>query len=776
MAKFFKNRRIYVTWLLSYFAILLIFIVMSSIFYMESLKITKSEISKSNVMLLDTVKKAIDESLVDAKNLDSQLAVDQNVQIYAKPNTNNYFYNSFDSLVFMEEIKKYRDSNKHLDNFYLLYHEKNECITAFGKWDMDLFYDINVMRDGIFSQESWEYLNNGKTKNGFMVLNSTIGGTRNNVIGYVSTIPFSYDYNPEATIVVPLSNRFFSETFEVFGEHSVFIIDEDDNVIISNNDNSVVQSITYKELKDGDNALYLEKDGKSLVYSYVRSDETNWKYVVAMPTEDYDGVLSRLKNLSVVCVILACLIGIGVSVFSSEKNYRPISDIMKILPAGDRENQNELGIIRNTINDIIKEQQQIMNSVDEQKNKLRYFFLTEVIKGVTRDEEIIKKGLDAYDIKQLSDMYGVILVYVEDMGDITYGDTDISNLSESSKTEAWNLVQFIIRNIGEELACEKHMGLVMNIEGIMCLFMNFDSDDSESAEDDMEEIARRLQLVLNTHFHIITTLAIGGAQEGYGGITSSYKQALDSLEYRMLEAENKVICYKDINYVKGRSFYKYDLAVENELIKNIKIGNYEVTERIIIDLINYNFRENNISVRMAKLFQMELFSTILKVMYEISRTYQNDLADKVQRVENLLKNENIDEVEKELLSALKEVCAYITDNKKSHNEGLFETILTELEANIYDPNLNTQYLADFAGITVNYLLRFFKAQTGTGLMDYIHEKRVKKAKELLSSTNLSVNEIAENVGYCSMNTFNRIFKKIEGVPPGQYRKNKSQLE
>nr|WP_248927978.1 helix-turn-helix transcriptional regulator [Paenibacillus hamazuiensis] len=54
-------------------------------------------------------------------------------------------------------------------------------------------------------------------------------------------------------------------------------------------------------------------------------------------------------------------------------------------------------------------------------------------------------------------------------------------------------------------------------------------------------------------------------------------------------------------------------------------------------------------------------------------------------------------------------------------------------------------------------------------VDYINSKRIEQAKLLLGSTSLSVADISDRVGFASSNTFIRVFKRHEGITPGQFR-------
>ena len=55
-------------------------------------------------------------------------------------------------------------------------------------------------------------------------------------------------------------------------------------------------------------------------------------------------------------------------------------------------------------------------------------------------------------------------------------------------------------------------------------------------------------------------------------------------------------------------------------------------------------------------------------------------------------------------------------------------------------------------------------------MDYLTELRINKAKELLSGDDLSVQDVAEMVGYQDLKYFSKLFKRITGVSPSDYKK------
>ncbi|REE70508.1 two-component system response regulator YesN [Paenibacillus taihuensis] len=69
-----------------------------------------------------------------------------------------------------------------------------------------------------------------------------------------------------------------------------------------------------------------------------------------------------------------------------------------------------------------------------------------------------------------------------------------------------------------------------------------------------------------------------------------------------------------------------------------------------------------------------------------------------------------------------------------------------------------------------YLSRLYRKETGSSLSDYITEVRIERAKRLLIETNDKVSNIAEGVGYVHFSYFAKLFKKMTGLSPQEYRK------
>jgi len=92
-----------------------------------------------------------------------------------------------------------------------------------------------------------------------------------------------------------------------------------------------------------------------------------------------------------------------------------------------------------------------------------------------------------------------------------------------------------------------------------------------------------------------------------------------------------------------------------------------------------------------------------------------------------------------------------------------------IEANM-SQDLNLTILSEEFHMNPYYISSYFKRESGLNFSDYLNLKRINKSKELLKSTNKSINEIADETGFKSYRYFSKTFEKYSGILPSQYRK------
>ncbi len=94
-----------------------------------------------------------------------------------------------------------------------------------------------------------------------------------------------------------------------------------------------------------------------------------------------------------------------------------------------------------------------------------------------------------------------------------------------------------------------------------------------------------------------------------------------------------------------------------------------------------------------------------------------------------------------------------------------------IEEHYTEPTITLENVANILQVSSVYLSRSIKKDLGMSFVSLVTNLRVKKAIQLLNSTNLPIVEIAESVGYDTQHYFSTAFKKVVGVSPNKYRKN-----
>ena len=104
-----------------------------------------------------------------------------------------------------------------------------------------------------------------------------------------------------------------------------------------------------------------------------------------------------------------------------------------------------------------------------------------------------------------------------------------------------------------------------------------------------------------------------------------------------------------------------------------------------------------------------------------------------------------------------------------HNVLRLRPVITYI-AEHFKEKIYIEKLADMISVSPDYFTKMFKDSIGKTPIEYINGLRVNYSMKHLATTEMSMSEIAEDIGFCNPNYFHKIFKQYMGVSPLQYRK------
>jgi len=130
--------------------------------------------------------------------------------------------------------------------------------------------------------------------------------------------------------------------------------------------------------------------------------------------------------------------------------------------------------------------------------------------------------------------------------------------------------------------------------------------------------------------------------------------------------------------------------------------------------------------------------------------------------------ETLDEIRQWIKNIFASIIEYTRILKSSQNKYIMK--VQEYIHEHYGEDINFEELADTIGVSYSYLRRLYNEKLNMSITDYLNNYRIEKAKNLLKNSSLTLQKIAQSVGYSNIQSFKRYFKKYEGITPSEYKK------
>lgn len=252
-------------------------------------------------------------------------------------------------------------------------------------------------------------------------------------------------------------------------------------------------------------------------------------------------------------------------------------------------------------------------------------------------------------------------------------------------------------------------------------------------------------------------------------VRRAYRECLDALQFKASTGVNRVILYGEIKDTVGELF---------EHLKEIRqiIGEFRLADSSWEQQLKELFGR----IRRTMLRKDELTSLIHFLLYQLDREtgmlpqeirgeWQSRTLPEMQAA--LLDFDTIDRVEEDFFRALGQLSKRMHALRDSRNyHKLMLEVRTYIEKHFDNPDLSLDYLSDLFDINPKYLSKLFKEEFGEKFVDFLIRLRMDAAKTVLETTDMPILAISEQVGYISANSFTRVFRRVYGISPGEYRK------
>lgn len=755
-----NNGSVIKVWFSTYIVILIIPLMVNYFLFVHSKNIISEEIENSRETLVSRLKNDIDEELFSMKQIAVIVGQDsKTLKMISDDRKGILENNKYDVIEYLDYIRTITASVRGM-SVLLQLSESDRVVFNHTYSAGDFFAENYLSRESFPDYEDWTNLIEDKYKNDYFSLDVESAMTvENHYIVYASSLPFGSFKNSTSTLLTMIEKSRISDLLEEYmlsEDGLVFILDESNNVILTTDESIGIEGLDYAELNAEKYSYEAVRNGNDVVLIVEQSDHVPWKYVVVSEKEVYLEKNTRYNQVVVISVAVYVLIGLILAAWFTRRNYKPIGQMVQLV--SDHADDIETGsggdydYLTSAFEEAFFKMDALENKISEQNNVMRNNFLFRLLSGIVQDQDMINESIAKYGFKFSKDCYSTVILNV-----------DLQSGSEGSKV----MTTYIkIAEFFKAIPVLERDSYYI-IRGSYIIFVvNSEREHQEALKEILFAMMDQLKQEMNALMTIDISVGISDVHDSINGLSEAYIESMNCLEYALMYEPGEILSNRDI---VSRGAYYYPLTAEQKLINYMKTGEAQKAEDTLKEIYAKNFDENRIGINMGRNLLFDISSSMLKAIDTAAMSEMNISSDIVHAVTF---TKRIEETKAKLMTFLLEVCEYYKQQQKDiEKTSYLKTVNTYIENHYKNSDLNISLIADQFNLTPSYLSKLYKAESGDSILSYINKVRVKEAKKLLAESDLTNREIATSVGILNDTSFNRVFKGLEGITPGQFRKN-----
>jgi len=739
---------------LSYIIIVLVLVGISTALYFSASAIMRSASIMENEGCLRSIKYEIDENFRVKKRLAVEISVDDDLKDFCKIGQKEIDNDPYLIYSAVQIFSKYADNMS--EGTYLYSGKSKTVITADGAENYTDY--LRNMYKSEYLRQINVALNDNKAFELLYV--ETIEGITN--ILFVYEIELGNFDGRKGKVVIPIDVGNFSKQVSaithIYKSGKCYIDCEDFAINPMNSEIYQINTPSHKK------EITWKDEGKNKIAA-LKSDVVDISYITVVSEAELFKNARKMNILIFVNIVLMLLLGIVLTLFLVKRNMKPIKKLISVLGDMGLETdnvQNEFDFIQNVVYATVKEKEEIGEIVDKQNKTLKKSFLQGLLRGRFNEKISINDSFKTFNIKPISNKFCVCVFYVKNPEHL-FLDEEGMSIEEKQR-----LTSIIMGNILEELIGENHLAFFVETRDVQACIINVHPKREDIFYEDLEEAIHSAKINIKNYFSIDFTAAVGNVYSSVKYISNSYDEAMQTMNYKMVVGVDGIFKYSDISGYEDES-RSFSVEAEKEFISAIKCGKEEKALELLGEIIDINLQTKKLPGQEVVALMINITATVLKAIDMAKEGSRQEYFNRINDILQMIGNCKIEYFKEKTGQIVISLCREMKREIKVKNGSLGEKAMEFINENYFEDGINASAVADKLGVHAAYLSKVFKEQVGIGVLDYINTTRIEKAKEILVNSNMSIEEVSGAVGILSTRTFARLFKKYEGMAPGEYR-------
>ncbi|NQX45723.1 AraC family transcriptional regulator [Paenibacillus tritici] len=544
------------------------------------------------------------------------------------------------------------------------------------------------------------------------------------------------------------------------GNSNDLLLDADGKVI-SFNDRSLLlsdgrklpflQEILNQESSEG--YTFRELDGNRMVYAWNRSSLSGWWNV---SWSSMDELMSKSREMQGNIILLTgaiIVLGTLLAVFLATWLSRPLRQLVQMIRSKSDlgvVNKNELAFLNLAFKRMQEEEESLFQLLQEREQDTRSLAVHRLLRG-----ELPPRIMEVFPYP----CYRVVVVAIDQYRRYV-GNTNV-------ETRSYH--RYLLGARYESLFPDGMVARsVYHNEGCMVIVLNYALEEGDEhgrlVHQALEEV-RDQSLELLEHS---VTVGVSELADGPERVTLRLFEAMEVIKRRMINGAGAIMYWHDEE--ENSRKYLDSESSERRILNFLDAGELAGIYKELQNIRSRISAEDNISYDNIMFIYYQLMGATLKHLRENHLGTGRMIMGRGNVYSMLAATDTLDELEEYLYDFY---CEIVQSLDHSTPETNYAQRITEYLKQHYREEIVFEDMAKQIGISYSYMRKIVYEQTGSSMIDFVNQLRIEKAKELLRDSELTIKQIAAEVGYYNVQSFNRFFRKYEGMPPSGYKSAKS---
>lgn len=343
---------------------------------------------------------------------------------------------------------------------------------------------------------------------------------------------------------------------------------------------------------------------------------------------------------------------------------------------------------------------------------------------------------------------------------------NMGSMNEASEKEVLDNIQEITISEFEHYCFEI---VTLKLKNQVACILNYEPSVENAIRNSIKTSFEKIRMNSHPMRDFDLTAGVGSCETDFSLLTASYNWANISIKARVSFGLNKILDISKHAFSTVELKELFPVDKEMKLSHLLEMFDNSASIAIIEEILGTFKERSDLNPCLIFDVSFEIVEVFFKVMRRLDIGIEKDYIGKSKVYSDIGECKSVDHILDYFQKLLDGARSFYNSIKQNQNRKAIEMVKAYI-CDHYKEEISLNDVANLVFLNPKYLGELFKKETGINFSDYVINCRLDVAKELLKDVRYRTNEVAEMVGYKDAKHFSKLFKKIVGVNPAEYKK------